>query len=747
MIWILMACGSLVLVEPVAPVAPVAGPGAVRLGGLLGSRVTATALGRLLDVDEDALLAGFRRRPGEQAWIGEHVGKFLDAACLAWQQTGDPRLRAKLERVTAGLLACQEADGYLGTYRPADRWTSWDVWVHKYCLVGLLAVHTTTGDGAALQGARRIGELLRTTFGPGGRDLIASGTHVGMAATSVLGPVVRLYRCSGDARDRLFAEQIVAGWSQPHGPHLLESLLGHGRVQQTANAKAYELLSNLVGLSELYRLTGEPRHLAACRRAWDDIAATQSWVTGGTSLSEHFQADHHLPNSGAVSENCAQVTLAQLTAALLELTGEARYAAALENLAYNHLIGSQTPDGRSICYFTPLEGPKPYGRGINCCVSSNPRAVLRLPQWSWGQVGDKLIAQIHGPSRLRTTVGAVAVQVEQLADYPTEPALRYRLAVSQPLELSLAVRLPAGERPRWLLNGRPCEVAAEAGYAVLRRVWRDGDALAAALDLPVERLAGQHGNHGQTAFRRGPLVYSYDEAVNPGLPPAAAVTADEGPAAVVEPPAAARTWPGERWLQLPAVTPAGWAGPASLCLRPFAAAGSSGAVQQVWLPAAETVRAAEISLTCGGRESWSRAGNVAGSICDQRGDTWRVTFDGRWQDLDWYAVELRAPATVGRVVFRHGAVYHDGGWFDRRNSAPRVEGQALPGGPWLLLGELTDYPATTAGSPAGLTPGQPFEVRCAPQRLVAVRVVGVPASGDRPAQSFSSCAELQAWER
>ena len=40
--------------------------------------------------------------------------------------------------VISGLIAAQLPDGYLGTYPNDKRWTAWDVWVHKYDLIGLL---------------------------------------------------------------------------------------------------------------------------------------------------------------------------------------------------------------------------------------------------------------------------------------------------------------------------------------------------------------------------------------------------------------------------------------------------------------------------------------------------------------------------------------------------------------------------------------------------------------------------------
>lgn len=99
-----------------------------------------------------------------------------------------------------------------------------------------------------------------------------------------------------------------------------------------------------------------------------------------------------------------------------------------------------------------------------------------------------------------------------------------------------------------------------------------------------------------------------------------------------------------------------------------------------------------------------------------------------------------------RFVFTHGRNYHDGGWFDTSHGLPRVQVQRVAGGAWDTLGELHDYPATTAHSPLGLVQGQQSTLRLpAPVRFVAVRVVGKPASGDRANQAFVTCSELQAF--
>ena len=115
-----------------------------------------------------------------------------------------------------------------------------------------------------------MGDLLIATF-PAKKSILAAGTHVGMAATSVLEPIVLLYRATGDERYLQFARYIVKSWDEPNGPKIIATLLAEKQVNKTANGKAYEMLSNLVGLCELARATGDRSLLKPVLNAWQDI--------------------------------------------------------------------------------------------------------------------------------------------------------------------------------------------------------------------------------------------------------------------------------------------------------------------------------------------------------------------------------------------------------------------------------------------------------------------------------------------
>src|SRR5262249_9178606 len=162
------------------------------------------------------------------------------------------------------------------------------------------------------------------------------GEHIGMAATSVLEPMCHLYRLSADARHLAFCNFIVRAYDQPQGPRIVASLLESVSVYRTANGKAYEMLSNLNGLVDLYRLTGEQRLLQAVERAWDDIVQHQMYRTGTVSAMEHFQPTGRLLSlqSSNVGETCATVTWLQLNWRLFRLTGAARFGQEIERTVY-----------------------------------------------------------------------------------------------------------------------------------------------------------------------------------------------------------------------------------------------------------------------------------------------------------------------------------------------------------------------------------------------------------------------------
>ena len=752
------------------------------LGGLLAERMRTNVHGRLLRVDTEACLAGFVRRntPGsfDTAWLGEHAGKFLDAACNALRTHEDERLRQKLAHVARTLIASQEPDGYLGTYPTAHRWRGWDVWVHKYTLIGLLSYYELTAEPMALHACRAAGDLLSRTFGEGSgqRDIIAAGEHMGMAATSVLEPMCRLYRYTADPRHLKFCQYLVRSYERPHGPRIVSTLLKGEGVYRVANGKAYEMLSNFNGLIDLYRLTGDKTLLTAVLHAWEDIVNQQLYRTGTASAGEHFQPTGQLLTLQAsnVGEMCVTVTWLQLNWRLLRLTGEARFGQEIERTVYNHLLAAQDAAKGDIAYYTGFTGPKEFTDAILCCVSSGPRGITLIPQLTWGLGQNALFVNLYTPGHVRCEFAGVPVEVTCETEFPADGRVLISVNAERPVHFILRLRVPEwteGFEVRSdadTLHGTPGELLD------VSRTWDRSSALEIRMEMSTRAAPGSPSYPDYLMLLRGPQVLALQQSLNPEVPYLHRVGIASGAVTTraVAGAGARQVYEVDGIVGLPAGDRLR-VEPHALRLVPFADLSDG----RVWvarqdrlrrdLPAATAFARVNLSVLNLRLEPSAQAPtDVLEYVTDEDPRSFCTVNPqdfglanylgappGKRGDPVWFALMMRRPVAISRIVFRHGAVSPAGGWFDTTQGPPRLEFSRAPiptssndalldDGKvhWELAAVLEDYPRTNDSAPPALADGQLFEVRLpGPVEVYGLRVVG-RAGGD-----YASCAELSAY--
>ncbi len=489
--------------------------------GWLGGRMAANEQQRLYKVDEKGLLGGYINRPGNHEWIGEHVGKFLDAASNTYKNTQSSKLKLQLDRTAQQLIATQLDNGYLGTYAPENHWKSWDVWSHKYSIIGLLSYYSLSGFEPALDAAKKAGNLLCQTFGSnqGQKDIVAAGYHVGMAATSILESMVNLYRYTGDKKYLDFCYYVIKSLDQENGPKIISTLNATGgRVDKTANAKAYEMLSNLVGITELYKVTGDEQFLRPVLLAWKDIVTSRLYITGAASSFEKFKDDGDLPAGvdAHMGEGCVTTTWMQLNYHLLCISGEMKYVNELERSVYNHLTGAENPESGCVSYYTPLVGVKPYSCKINsCCMSSVPRGISMIPLFANGKINDKPSFLFYQPGTYTTTVyNNSKVSFTTVTNFPSDGNIVISVSTDSRVQFPIEFRKPYwAEGFSLVVNGEK-QKESNNETVTINRTWRTGDNIAINFDMPVKVLDGGRSYPGYIALQKGPQVLAFDKSVN-----------------------------------------------------------------------------------------------------------------------------------------------------------------------------------------------------------------------------------------
>ncbi len=495
--------------------------------GFVGDKLDGSYRNRIMAQDVDRLIEPFQNRTEDRCWQTEFWGKWFTSAVQAYRYKPEPGLKSVIDHAVTGLLATQTSDGYIGNYTEARHLEQWDIWGRKYCMLGLLAYYDLTNDAKSLQATVRLADHLIKELDDKNVKIVSKGNHRGMAASSVLEPIVLLYTRTGEKRFLAFAQEIVKEWESPDGPQLIakasinvgerfpipKSWFGYEQGQ-----KAYEMMSCYEGLLELYRVTGEPSYKTTVEKVWENIYDTEINVVGSGTSMECWFGGKKLQTQVAkhYQETCVTATWIKLSQQLLRLTGEAKYADAIEQSFYNGLLGSMKPDGADWAKYSPILGIRSEGEdqchmGLNCCVASGPRGLFTIPLTNVMRSERGLTVNFYNPGAYTTkSPKGQDVEIVEETSYPIGSKINLVVRLKKAENFQLAIRIPSWSRQSTLLvNGDTMANLMAGEYSTLTRNWKNGDQITLVLDMRgrIERIAGRPSYE---AIVRGPIVLARD---------------------------------------------------------------------------------------------------------------------------------------------------------------------------------------------------------------------------------------------
>ncbi|HUR11107.1 MAG TPA: beta-L-arabinofuranosidase domain-containing protein [Flavitalea sp.] len=501
----------------------------------IGKKLDLSYRNRILAQEVDALVEPFRNRTETHLWQSEFWGKWFTSAVLAYKYRPNPELRNILEIATKKLIATQTPDGYIGNYKKESSLAQWDIWGMKYCLLGLLDYYDLTNDKASLDVAVRLANYLIKEINDKGGIIVTKGNYRGMAASSVLEPIVRLYARTKNEKYLSFAEEIVRQWEAGDGPALISksSLDVSKRFPKPKSwysweqgQKAYEMMSCYEGLLELYRVTGNNRYKDAVEKTWQNIRDTEINIAG-SGASEEMWFEGKKRQAQPVThfqETCVTVTWIKLNQQLFRLSGDSKYADEIERSYYNALLGAMSPDASDWAKYTPLNGQRLPGSGqcgmdLNCCVASGPRGQFTLPLTAvmTMQQGVSVNFFVDGTYGLKSPKGR-KITLIQKTDYPVSGNIIIELQLEKGEEMLVRVRIPSWSvRNKVTINGKEASGIIPGTYLKIKKLWSSNDRIEVEFDMRgrIAKLGDDEGKY--IAISRGPVVFARESGV--GGPP------------------------------------------------------------------------------------------------------------------------------------------------------------------------------------------------------------------------------------
>ena len=502
----------------------------VRMQGFIGEKLDAAYQNRILAQDVDHFVEPFKNRNEDRCWQTEFWGKWFTSAVLAYRYKPTAELKKTLDYAVDELIKTQLADGYIGNYLEAKRLEQWDIWGRKYCLLGLIAYFDLEKNAKSLAAAKKLADHLIQELKNTNSQIAFKGNHRGMAASSILEPISLLYARTGDKKYLAFAEEIVREWELPTGVQLISKANKDIDVAKRfpkpktwwgfeQGQKAYEMMSCYEGLLELYRLTGKTEYRTAVEKVWENIRNTEINVAGSGASVECWYGGKNLQIYPAkhYQETCVTATWIKLSEQLLRLTGEAKYADAIEQTYYNALLGSMKPDGSSWAKYSPIAGVREEGEdqckmGTNCCIASGPRGLFALPLTCVMQNTEGVSVNffIDGKYTLKTPTGQT-IDILQETDYPISGVVKIKLDISKAEKMTVQLRIPEWSNQNEVsINGQKMiDVKAENGFIKINRLWQPNDEISLVLDMRGRVIKfGEKATH--IAISRGPIVLAQD---------------------------------------------------------------------------------------------------------------------------------------------------------------------------------------------------------------------------------------------
>ena len=350
----------------------------------------------------------FRLREDDQnivgMWRGEFWGKWVISACRVCRYKKDEELKAFLHQAALKLISTADENGYIGTYKnplncfapdpdeaeKAVGWKSnwnWNIWCRKYTLWGLLECYELTGDEAILQGAVRTTDQLLDMLEDNHIRLGSTGTFCGMPSGSILKPMLILYRHTENPRYLHFAVAIGEDWDREDGlaPNLVKNGLKNIPVHTWYPnpekwAKAYEMMSCLDGLLELYRVTGTEKYFTAVKNIYEQLKKHERNTVLSVGFNDLFI--HGGEGMNACSEPCDVLHWMRVCSELYKLTGDPEYMHTMEEAFLNPFLAASFENGKWGARAVRTVGRHQVAVGqssmkySHCCVNNMPRGYM-----------------------------------------------------------------------------------------------------------------------------------------------------------------------------------------------------------------------------------------------------------------------------------------------------------------------------------------------------------------------------------
>ena len=499
--------------------------GAIRPEGWLRTQLELEAegfSGRLSEISQFCRYEGngwVTPGSGDRGW--EEAPYWLKGFTDLGYVLGDERIKAEALKWLNAVLANQQKDGYFGTRKnlavkrgdQPEMHTDKpdeviDLWPNMIMLYPLRTLYEATGDKRVIPFMLKYFEWQRTIPQP--RFLPASWQK---------------YR-GGDNLDSIYwlYNQTGQRW-------LLDlAKVNHERTANWfANIPTWHGVNISQGFREpaqYFQQAKDPKFIDATERSYRIVMDEYGQMPGGMfAADENARPGHTGPRQAA--ETCTMAEFMLSDEMLLKITGDAKWADRAEDVAFNSLPASMTPDLKGLHYLTApnqvqldRQNKSPMIENRNDMFSYNPyqyRCCQHNVAHAWPYYAEHLwlatanngiAAALYAASSVEAKAGdGTTVKITETTDYPFDETVTMKLETKRNVKFPLMLRVPAWAKSATALVNGAAAASGGPGWLTIDRTWKNGDVVKLTLPMTIEtKTWAKNGN--SVSVYRGPLAYS-----------------------------------------------------------------------------------------------------------------------------------------------------------------------------------------------------------------------------------------------
>ncbi len=443
---------------------------------------------------------------------GHTLGHWMSAASVMYASTGNEEIKGMLDYAVTKLKYIQDTtkSGYIGgcseetfikCFNGDTNWANnyWVPWygVHKI-YQGLIDAYEFTGNTEALNVCVNFADWAMDGLNKMTDSQVQKMLDVEYGGMNDV--FAELYEITG-------REEYLKTARRFTHDNILNPLINSQDALSGLHANTQ--IPKIIGAAEIFENDSEKyqSYGKGAKFFWDRVVNNRSYVIGGNSVSEHFEAIGLESLHHKTAESCNTYNMLKLTEHLYKWEQNSEYMDYYEKALYNHVLGSQDPvTGNKMYFVSLLQGHyRIYGTPFDsfwCCTGTGMENPGRYTKCIYFKDKDDLYVNLYIPSTVNWEEKGLTLTQE--TNYPYEDTIRIKVTEGE-ADATLKLRVPA-----WAKKGATATLGTNTftknnkGYLEIAGSFKKGDVIELTIPMELEIYNSRSAN--QVAFTYGPVV-------------------------------------------------------------------------------------------------------------------------------------------------------------------------------------------------------------------------------------------------